>query len=476
LPSNLFYGTGIPACILVLDKEGAAGRTGIFMIDASKGFAKDGPKNRLRHQDIHKIVDVFTRQLQIPKYSRLVPLSEISDPKNDYNLNIPRYIDSSEPEDIQDLTAHLCGGIPNRDLDALSAYWEVLPNLRAELFTGQPMMNGREGYNDAEYSAPRLEASMVKAAILRHPEFVAFQSKITSLFDQWVTKNKPLLVGLEKDSQPKALIEEISESLLMIFTQTPLLDRYAVYQRLMTYWTEVMQDDVYLIASDGWQEASQPRKIAEDRKLKEKPDIEIGKLKLKADLIPPALIVARYFPAEQRKLDDLKAEAERVGQQLDEMREEHGGEEGLLAEVMDEKGSISKGAVATQLKALKWAADPDTAEERKALETYATLLEQQAEANKRVRDVQKALDEQVVNQYGRLTDAEMKSLVVDDKWMIALRVEVDGEMDRVSQALTGRIKQLTVRYATTLQQIMSEMVERNAQVSVHLRKMGLVWY
>jgi len=110
LPANLFYGTGIPACILVLDKENATARKGIFMIDASKGFRKDGPKNRLREQDIHRIVDTFARQVEIPGYARMVPLAEISDPRNDFNLNLPRYIDSTEPEDLQDITAHLRGG------------------------------------------------------------------------------------------------------------------------------------------------------------------------------------------------------------------------------------------------------------------------------------------------------------------------------------------------------------------------------
>ena len=125
LPANLFYGTGIPACILVIDKEHAHSRSGVFMIDASKGFLKDGNKNRLRSQDIHKIVDVFTKQTELPRYSRMVPVAEIASHANDYNLNIPRYIDSSEPEDLHDLEAHLNGGIPNRDLDALGAYWTV---------------------------------------------------------------------------------------------------------------------------------------------------------------------------------------------------------------------------------------------------------------------------------------------------------------------------------------------------------------
>jgi len=438
------------------------------MIDASKGFMKDGPKNRLRHQDIHKIVDVFTRQLQIPKYSRLVPLAEIE--TNDYNLNIPRYIDSSEPEDIQDLMAHLCGGIPNRDLDALDAYWQVFPSLRGALFE----TNGREGY-----SLAKVEPSAVKSAILNHAEFAAFQRKTIALFDQWVEKNRPLLMGLGKDSPPKAVIESISESLLMAFTEpgdqaAPLLDKYDVYQRLMTYWVDTMQDDVYLISSDGWQEASKPRKLAADQKTKEKPDIEIGKLKLKCDLIPPALIVARFFPAEQLALDDLKAKAEGLGQQLDEMKEEHSGEDGLLAEVLDEKGSVIKGALTKRIKEIKH--DREAADERQVLEAYATLLEQQAEINKRAKDAQKALDEQVVNQYGRLTEAEVKTLVVDEKWLTALRGEVTGEMDRVSQALTGRIKQLTERYAAPLQHIMGETAELNAKVEAHLQKMGLVWY
>jgi type I restriction enzyme M protein len=132
LPANLFYGTGIPACIIILDKEGSVGRKGVFLIDASKGFIKDGPKNRLRAQDIHKIVDTFNKGIEIDRYSRLVPLSEIE--ANDFNLNIPRYIDSSDPEDLQDIDAHLRGGIPNRDIDALDAYWQVFPGLRNALF------------------------------------------------------------------------------------------------------------------------------------------------------------------------------------------------------------------------------------------------------------------------------------------------------------------------------------------------------
>jgi type I restriction enzyme M protein len=246
LPANLFYGTGIPACIIVLDKENAAARKGIFMIDASKGFIKDGNKNRLRAQDIHKIVDIFTRQVEIQKYSRLVPLAEIE--ANGYNLNLPRYIDSTEPEDLQDIEAHLKGGIPNRDVDGLAQYWQVFPSVRRVLFTDAD----RPGYSQL-----KVEAKDIKAAIFGHPEFTAFNGQVTKLFEAWKAANLPHLTGIKKGDRPKALIEVLSENLLEMFRAAPLLDAYDVYQHLMDYWAETMQDDAYQISHEGWQARSE---------------------------------------------------------------------------------------------------------------------------------------------------------------------------------------------------------------------------
>jgi type I restriction enzyme M protein len=194
LPPNLFFGTGIPACIVVLDKEGAAARKSIFLIDASKGFIKDGNKNRLREQDIHKIVDTFIKQVEIPRYSRLVPVSEIADAKNDYNLNLPRYIDSTEPEDMQDINGHLRGGIPNRDIDGLEKYWEVFPAVRATLFKKAD----RPGYTQL-----KVPIAEVKAAIFGHAEFTAFNDTATKLFAKWKRTNTPLLKGFVQEGHPR---------------------------------------------------------------------------------------------------------------------------------------------------------------------------------------------------------------------------------------------------------------------------------
>jgi type I restriction enzyme M protein len=473
LPANLFYGTGIPACIVVLDKENAVGRKGVFMIDASKGFKKDGPKNRLREQDIHRIVDVFTRQVDVPRYARMVPLSEIADPKNDFNLNLPRYIDSTEPEDLQDIDGHLRGGIPTCDLDALGAYWQVLPGVRAVLFESA----GRPGY--ARLKLPLAE---VKPAILGHAEFAAFQQKATKGFKEWRMATTPRLTGFDKDGHPKALIESIAEDLLAAFRLAPLLDAYDIYQHLMDYWAETMQDDTYLIAADGWVKGAQPREIVQvkDKNNKltwpEPHDYLKGKRRFKSDLVPAPILVARYFGAERNAIEALDNQLAMLEQQLDEMREENSGDEGLLAEVIEGEGDKQKIAAKTVKARLKEIGRNSLyADERAALDTYADLLEQQTEAKARRKAAQEDLDKKIDARYPKLTEAEIKTLVVDDKWMARLSAAVQGELDRVSQTLTGRIRQLAERYATPLPQLEREVASLSARVDEHLKNMGASW-
>jgi type I restriction enzyme M protein len=466
LPANLFYGTGIPACILVLDKEHAHARKGIFMIDASKAFIKDGNKNRLRAQDLHKIVDAFTRQAEIPRYSRIVLRAEISDPKNDFNLNLPRYIDSTEPEDLQDIDGHLRGGIPNRDIDELERYWQVIPGVRATLFKKAD----RPGYSQL-----RVAAADIKAAIFSHAEFTAYNESATKLFAKWKTTNTPRLKGLDKNTKPKSLIETFAEDLLGTFEKANLLDPYDVYQHLMDYWAETMQDDVYMIVRDGWREAVKPRLIIEEKgsKTKEKPDFTVGKLKYKTELIPTALVIARYFPAEQKTIEKLEVEVAVIEKVMEEMAEEHSGEEGLLEEARNDKDKLTKVSLAARLKEIK--GDAGAADERKVLNDYLALLENEAATSAKVNDAHEALMAKVAAQYGKLTEDEIKALVVNDKWLATLAADVQGELDRVSQTLTGRICQLAERYATPLPKLMDEVATLAARMEVHLRKMGAVW-
>ena len=444
LPPNLFYGTGIPACIVVLDKDHANARKGIFMIDASKGFIKDGNKNRLRAQDIHRIVDTFTRQVEVPRYARMVPLAEISDQKNDFNLNLPRYIDSTEPEDLQDIDAHLRGGIPDRDLDALDHYWQVLPAVRTTLFEKA----GRPGYSQL-----KVPISEVKVAILGHSEFTTFIDSVTALFAKWKNASTPQLKGIAAGGKPKALIEVLSEDLLDTFQKAKLLNPYDVYQHVMDYWAEIMQDDVYLLVQEGWKAV-----------LDGKPN---------TDLIPQRLIVTCYFANEQAAIEKLEANRDAITRQMEEMDEEHGREEGLLGDAKTDKGKLTKASVKARLAEIN--GDKEAAEEREALAKYLTLIEKEAAASKQVKGGQTALDVQVAAKYPKLTPDEIKTLVVDDKWLARLAADVQSELDRVSQALTGRIRQLAERYATPLPQLTGQVATLAARVDEHLKKMGAVW-
>lgn len=489
LPANLFYGTGIPACIIVLDKEGATARKGIFMVDASKGFRKDGPKNRLREQDIHRIVDTFNKHTDITGYARMVPVTEISDAKNDYNLNLPRYIDSNETEDLQDIEGHLRGGIPNRDLDALGSFWKVIPSVRAALFEDL-----RPGYSQL-----RIAKSEIKPTIFSHPEFTAFNEQATALFDQWKSANKQHLNGLDKDGHPKVLIETIAESLLQTFENAPLLDAYDVYQHLMDYWAESMQDDCYLIAADGWVEAAKPKLIIEDKskKTKAKPDLVVGKKKYTTELIPPELIIARYFSDDHSAIEGLEAKQAELKQQLEEMAEEHGGEGGLLEDAMNDKDKLTKASAIARLKEIKAAkTDLEDAltelanvfgkdaksnvnhidiEEEKALVSYLEIVEKESVVSVKIKTSNEALISKVAAKYEQLIEAEIKALVVYDKWIASLATAVQGELDRVSQTLTGRIRELAERYESPLPQIIDEVATLSAKVDEHLKKMGATW-
>ena len=455
LPANLFYGTGIPACIVVLDKEGAASRKGIFMLDASKGFLKDGNKNRLREQDIHKIVDTFTRELDMAGYSRMVPRKEIE--ANDFNLNLPRYIDSSEAEDIQDIDGHLNGGIPDRDIDGLQRYWKVLPAVRGVLF--EPA--GRPGY-----SKLKVPITDIKQAIFGHAEFTTFQKSVSKIFESWAAEVRPQLEGIKKGDKPKELIHEISEALLEKCAKAKLLDAYDVYQHLMGYWAETMQDDAYMLVQDGW--VATPARIIETDKN--------GKTKDKGwdcNLIPKPLVIARYFPHEQAAIDAKQAEQEAIAASLAELEEEHGGDEGLLVDAMNDKDKVTKASVKARLAVIK--KDTDAADERAVLERYLELADRESELGKQVKEATEKLDGDLAKKYGKLSVAEIKELVIDDKWLGRLREAIHGELDRASQTLTGRVRDLAERYANPLPVLSREVDGLTSRVEAHLRKMGATW-
>jgi type I restriction enzyme M protein len=444
LPANLFYGTGIPACVVVIDKENAVGRQGIYMIDASKGFIKDGNKNRLRERDIHKIVDAFTKGLEIEGYSRMVGKDEIE--KNDYNLNIPRYIDGSEEEDLQDIEAHLKGGIPVRDIDALEEYWKVFPDLRESLFQ---VSSRSDQYLDIKVG------EAIRSTIFEHPQFLEYSKKMDEIFQNWREKTSRELESLEPGFQPKEMINRISEDLLVHYVNVPLMDKYDIYQHQMSFWYETLQDDAYLISVDGWKAVTY-RILEKNGKGKE---VDKG---WTCDLVPKELVTKRHFPLAQERLEYLQSELESVTSRKTEMEEEQGGDEGAFSE-MDK---VNKGTVKAELK------KTDEPENITILKEYLDILDQESDLKKSIKELESEMDKGLYDFYPELTVEEIKELVIQDKWMDRLASDIQGEMDRISQRLASRIKELAERYGETLLELSGKVSDLETAVSEHLAKMG----
>lgn len=458
LPANLFYGTGIPACLIVLDKENRDVRKGIFMIDAGKGYMKDGNKNRLREQDIHKIVDVFNKQTEVPKYSRMVSVAEIEE--KEFNLNIPRYIDSTEPEDIQNIEAHLLGDIPKADIDALQSYWDVYPSLRKHLF-------GR--CNRDGFVSLLVAKDEIKQTIFSHPEFITYTEKVHEVFNLWKTKNTLSCKSIDSNTKPKKFIHTLSEDLLNAFGSLQLIDQYDVYQHQMNYWMETMQDDCYIIVADTWNAGN---------------EVEWIRKEFEGKLIPKRIMIDNFFAAEQKVIEQLEAKRDNIAAQISELEDEHSAEDGYFADY--EK--VNKISVAARLKELapaktkpiksatNIAAEPTISYgERAILEQYIQLTEKLATANRKIKEAKAELDKKLLEKYTALTDAEIKTLVVDQKWIATMEQCVNNEMQRISQRLTNRIKELAERYENPLPKLTNKIAEWEEKVNTHLVKMGFVW-
>lgn len=463
LPPNLFYGTGIPACIVVIDKEDAAHRGSIFLIDASRGYRKDGNKNRLRSQDLHKIVDTFNTQTEIQGFSRSVPMSEVEDPRNNYNLSIPRYIDAPDTLDLHDLEAHLQGGIPNSDLALLSAYWEAMPALRDELF--EPARPG--------YSRSKTEPAEIRQTIEAHHDFRILKSEIESRVESWFESHRHQLDTAKMGTAPKPLIESLSEDLLGVFSSAPLLDAYDVYESLMRYWDGVMQDDLYLISADDWVEAAKPHVPLNDkeRKIAEEADVSIGAgrtaKKYKMDLLPPHLVKERFFADPLSSIAELQIGWEAAAQELSEFVAEQGVEGGLIEDIVDEKGKVTKKAIAALAKAI--GQDESRADELAAVEECDRLLSAESETRKALMNAQDQLNRATVAKYGDLTEDEVKDLVINGKWHTEIHTGIDSLLADLVHKLSARLYELEQRYAETLDVISTSVTELEKDVKVYLQ-------
>ena len=537
LPQNLFYGTGIPACIIIIDKEDAETREGIFLIDASRGFKKDGSKNRLREQDIEKIVQTFINREEIPGYSCFVKYSDVLE-KNGGNLNIPRYIQKIDDTLPQNIAAHLKGGIPGTDVDSLKKLWSIAPALKPEIFTCID-----EVHNIYTLA---LASGEIEGVISQDESILAEKQHETEvIFEQWKAEVKDILLGIDADTNPKELIRMIAAMLHVAYEQARLLDNYDVYDCLLNYWNAKLQDDVYAIKAGGYAVA---REIDYEYAKKKQKDesgetVEVddtSKVKsFEGALIPKEIMEAVFFAEELAELTTLMEQSAALEAELDEMREEESGDEGLLKEVLNEKGdSIPKANLNKRIKeldakktsavmdamtqlvalfdedktvemealirevpelgkfdirnkngtfgkaklkaALKVAAETAVVPEIYADEYAALILYSQKCAEMDIVDkaytaARKALDEKLVAKYAELTDDEIKHLLFDMKWMAKLAADVCDEIEQVLNTLSSKVLLIAKRYEHTLGEIEDRTAKSRAAVVSALERMGYKW-
>lgn len=471
LPANLFYGTGIPACIIVLDKENTENRTGIFMIDASHGFIKDGDKNRLREQDIYKIVTTFNSMTEVSGFSRFVPFDEIIN-KNSYNLNIPRYIDSTEKEDLQSIEAHLYGGIPQDDIDNIPHFWNVFPNLKNQIF-GE--------YSKGFYKL-LIQKDDVHKTISENIEFLEYNKKVNNTYNEWKKIANPVLTNLNSTDSNKEIILNLSEEILEKFSKLELLDKYDVYQVLLAYWNETMNDDVLLIIQDelGYnlakitddiKEESKESKKAKKDSAKEKKLKEPKIIGWEGRLIPKQIVLDAFFALEQKEIEKAEEKLSQTESEFEEFIENNSDENGYFTDYMGDDEKIDSKKITSRVKLLTKEKKTQN-EEYKILNNYVDYESSIKSQKKHITELKKVLDDNCRNRYETFTDAEIKDLLVNRKWYKAIDDGIQNLYITVANHLTKRIVELYERYENTLSELNTKLAEEEKVVFGHLTQMG----
>ncbi|MGL2572559.1 type I restriction-modification system subunit M [Helicobacter pylori] len=457
LAPNLFYGTSIPACVIVLDKENAHARKGVFVIDASKDFKKDGNKNRLREQDVQKMIDTFNACKEIPYYSKMVSLEEIS--ANDYNLNIPRYI-ASKQELEKDLFALINSPsyLPKNEIEAYDPYFQVFKELKNTLFK----KSDKEGYY-----ALKTECENIKELIIQSLEYQTFHASVLSAFeslDLFETFN-----DLEPGFNPKTLIESVCSRVLKVFEKVGILDKYGVYQLFKDYYNEVLQDDWFLISFNGFRSAKELRKLTplKDKNKKanylEEPDFVIQKTYYKSDLIPKNLIKQRFFEKETKELEALENALNEKEALLDEFIEERSNEEGLFDGLKINESVLKK--------ELKNATDP---EDKEILKTALEWLEAKNKALKMKNKAYEELELKAFHQYKNLEINEIKDLIIKDKWLNSLKNALENKIQKRTNAFISALNGIISSYSNSLLELDKEVKESESKVLEHLKDLGLM--
>lgn len=438
LPSNIFFGTGIPTVILVLrqKREGSD----VLFVDASKGFAKEGKNNKLRACDIKKITDVVIARATVPGFSRLVPKTELQGDANDYNLNIPRYVDSSEPPESWDLYASMFGGIPLSELDALADYWKALPNLRAALFTLDGTPYAQQKAND------------LASVLQQHPEVTEFNEAFTRAFDGFKPWLQSELIGrmltLQVPRQEAMICDELFVRLAKVGT-VPLIDKYQAYQVLDDHWQPIAVDlEILQTEGFGATRVVDPNYVV---KKKDGKDVEVQD-GWKGRILPFDLVQLTHHKKELDALRKKEAELAEVVTQLNELLDSFS-EEDKAKDTFSEAGDkFVAAAVAKEAKEL--AAEAQIAEafgsdsyEAKIIQA-AKVLANEKSLKAAIKKDAAALHLKTKATIEALSDEQVYALL-ERKWLSPLVDELHRLPGLVKSSLVAKLQALVEKYRIT---------------------------
>ena len=441
LPANLFYGTGIPACIIILDKKDAKNRKSIFMIDASEYFVKEGNKNRLREEDIKKITDTYLNRIEIDCYSKNVLISDVE--KEEYNLNIPRYIDSFDDDVVQDIKAHLLGGIPKRDIEKLNKYWNIAPKLKNKLFNN----NEKDGYLDLVISKEK-----VNEEITNSEEFINYSVELSKKVNLWENENKDVLYSMNNDSKAQDIIKSLSDNILKVFTNDMLIDKYEAYEFLMEYYNDTLKDDFYLLIENGWI----PKLVfAQDKNGK------IKKNDFDSDLLPKEIVIDEYFKDEEEDLEKLNSDLNNYVLSFDSIVAENTGDE----EIFNDEEKINEKLIKDKIK-------EETETNIAILNELLNNLSLQKDLKKKIKSHQEALNSMIINKYSLLDEDTSKDLLINKKWFKSIERRFDDKYEDLIYDLSNKIVSEYENYEETLSQLSNKTSELESTVLKDLERMG----
>lgn len=494
LPSNVFYGTGIAACILIINKKDAETRNGIFMIDASKGFKKEGDKNKLREQDIRKIVDTWYAWKDVPHYARFVPLTEIGNKKNDYNLNISRYISVIDDEIHQDIDAHLRGGLPAFDIDTqMEEYWKTLPSLKKELFRTSSIEKTRYELIP--------EIKDINSLVFNNKDFKIQIEAFNKNRENWYKTIRPTLDKIIIDCKPKEIINYLGDEVLKEFSHSSaLVDSYGVYDVLMNYWNDEMQDDCFLVSADGWKaelkikpkkstkkndddEDDEEAESSEDTKKKKTPKAPTKVDGYECDLLPVEVVLRKYYAPEVEEISKKENEIAEIQAELDSLVEENEKDfdDSLFPSPINKKTGKPKAPKFNQdnlkkkLTRITKGEETATKEQIELWQKYLDKTVKKGKISRVVTQKNKELLEKVQDKYKSFTSEEIQKLVIEDKWFVSLAEEMSSEMKKVAQKIVSDVTALENRYCKTLSEIQKSNALMNETVEEHLRELGFNW-